>query len=359
MMMVQERQANLRQVDECFSNPGCRWRLGRLFLCLLLLFASAACVSRPNNVEEVVLQSRSFGFIDELLKDQAGSPQPVDAVLALPVPAAAPRSVPALVLLHTSNGQGSQDWLYAKRFRERGIAVLAVDSFSARDVSHTVRDQTLVSTASMLADAYAGLAYLSDDPRIDPERIGVMGFSKGGIAALYSAYVPVQKRASENGRAFALHIAYYPWCGMLLRKPVTTGAPVLIQSGALDDLVPPRRCAELIASSRGPEGPNRMELIVHPEARHGFDHPALSLFENLQITAPSPASCRLQEREGGGFLEAYSDRPINLGNLKEVLALCSRGGHAGGNEEAAARAFERTLTFLEKGGFLVGHQSSP
>ena len=349
----------MQQAGRCSSVPGAGGRFLRLCLCVSLLFASAACVSRPDNIEKVVLQSRSFGFIDELMKDQAGSPQPVDAFLALPDPATGSRLVPALVLLHTSNGQGSQDWLYAKRFRDRGVAVLAVDSFSARDVSHTVRDQTLVSTASMLADAYAGLAYLSDDPRIDPDRIGVMGFSMGGIAALYSAYVPIQERASENGRAFALHIAYYPWCGMLLLQPVTTGAPVLIQSGALDDLVPPKRCSELIAGSRGPEGPNRMELLVHPEARHGFDHPALSLFGKLKITAPSPAFCRLQEQEGGSFLEAHSGRSINLANLKEVLALCSRGGHAGGNEDAAARAFERTLAFLEKGGFLSARRSSP
>ena len=167
----------------------------RTVLCLACLSLAAACVARPENVEEVRLESRSFGFIDELLGDQPGQPQQVEAVLALPEDEAVRGPVPALVLLHTSNGQGSQDWLYAKRFRERGIAVLAVDSFSARDVSHTVRDQTLVSTASMLADAYAGLDFLSGDARIDSQRIGIIGFSKGGIAALYSAYRPVQERA--------------------------------------------------------------------------------------------------------------------------------------------------------------------
>ena len=146
---------------------------------------------------------------------------------------------------------------------------------------------------------------------------------------------------------------------MLLAQPVTTGAPVLIQSGALDDLVPPHRCAELMAASRGPQGPHRMELVVHPEARHAFDHPAISLFGNLQISAPSPASCRLEEKSDGGFFERGSGMPINGENLKEVLALCSRGGHAGGNDEAAARAFNRTLAFLADSGFLASAPAAP
>lgn len=131
----------------------------------------------------------------------------------LPQSAAQHPPFPALVLLHTSNGQGAQDWLYAQRLRERGSRSCRVDA-----------------------------------------RIGVMGFSKGGIAALYAAFRPVTDAGSRDGRSFALHLAYYPWCGLRLRDPLTTGAPVLIQTGALDDLVPPQRCAGLIAASRGPKG---------------------------------------------------------------------------------------------------------
>lgn len=290
--------------------------------------------------------------MEELLEGGPGTAEQVDAVLALPTQASGSGAVPALVLLHTSNGQGSQDWLYLKRLRDEGIAVLAIDSFTSRGVSHTVRDQTLVSSASMLADAYAGLALLSADRRIDSRRIGVMGFSKGGIAALYAVYRPLQRLASKGGEAFALHVAYYPWCGLRLHRALTTGAPVLIQVGALDDLVPPERCAELIAATRGPQGPNRMHLIVHPDARHAFDHPLLALFGNLPVSAPSPASCTLEQRADGSFVELHSARDVNQDNLGEVLAACSRGGHAGGNESAAAAAYASTLAFLRAEGFL-------
>ena len=321
--------------------------------------AAAGCVARPSETESLRIDSRTYGFIDELLAGRAGRSQQVDAVLTLPQDGGAGLPYPAIVLLHTSNGQGSQDWLYAKRLSEAGIAVLAVDSFSARDVSHTVRDQTLVSTASMLSDAYGGLAALATDPRIDAERIGVMGFSKGGIAALYAAYQPVQEQASPGGQRFALHIAYYPWCGLRLNRPQTTGAPVLIQTGALDDLVPPERCAELIAASRAPDGGHPdMRLIVHPEARHAFDHPMLSMFGNLPITAPSPAFCKLQQQEDGSFVELHSGVAVDGANLKDALAPCSHGGHAGGNEAADAAALENTLAFLRAGAFLGQAQAA-
>lgn len=323
----------------------------RRLLAAVALLLAAGCVARPDGSETRRIESRSYGFIDELLRGAAGEQVTVEASLTLPPPGVGAPPYPALVLLHTSNGQGSQDWLYARRLSDVGIAVLAIDSFDGRGVSHTVRDQTLVSTASMLADAFGGLDVLSSDPRIDPARIGVLGFSKGAIAALYAAYRPVAARASRSGRRFALHLAYYPWCGLRLYEPMTTGAPVLIQTGALDDLVPPERCAELIAASRGAEGPPNMRLVVLPGARHAFDHPMLSMFGNLPISAPSPAYCRLQQQADGSFVETTTGRAVNAASLNEVLAGCSRKGHAGGNEAADSAAFENTIMFLKAAEF--------
>ena len=331
-----------------------RLRAAQPLAALFLLLLAAACAAPPEGIERVTLASRNYGFVAELFGGEAGRPQDVGAVLALPdgVPAAA--VVPAMVLLHTSNGQGSQDWLYLRRLRDQGIAVLAIDSFTSRGIWRTVEDQTLVSSASMLADAFAGLAHLRADSRIDPRRIGVMGFSKGAIAALYSAYQPVQQRASADGSAFALHIAYYPWCGLMPRRRETTGAPILIQVGALDDLVPPEQCARLVSETRGPQGPNRMRLVVHPDALHAFDHPMLSLFSSLPISAPSPAFCALEEQTDGSFVELHGARRVDSTNLAEALAACSRPGHAGGNAAAAEAAYAEVLEFLRAAGFLPG-----
>ena len=245
---------------------------GRAAVLLALLAPLlAACAVPPGDSRPVALASRDFGFIDELGQAGAGRAREVDGRLFLPPTGAAP--YPAVVLLHSSIGQGTQDWRTADVLRARGFAVLAIDSFGPRGVEKTIKDQTLVSEASMVADAYAGLAALSADPRIDGGRIAVMGFSKGGIAALYAGLETVRARMGVGARRFAAHVAYYPWCGVAFLDPRTTGAPILIELGARDEVAPPALCeafagevrkadpAGLVRESAGRRrGPGRLPL---------------------------------------------------------------------------------------------------
>lgn len=72
----------------------------------------------------------------------------------------------------------------------------------------------------------SALAVLGRHPRIDPERIAVMGFSKGGFAALYSSLRRFARMHGPAGLTFAAHVAFYP---IRDRRPagprVTTSAP--------------------------------------------------------------------------------------------------------------------------------------
>src|SRR5260370_27213 len=102
--------------------------------------------------------------------------------------------VPCLVILAPSaGGQRHREHYYAQALNEAGTAACIVDSFGGRGVRRTVADQTLVSAAQMEGDAFAALALLRDDPRIDPARIGIMGVSKGGVATLNGA-IAVRQR---------------------------------------------------------------------------------------------------------------------------------------------------------------------
>jgi dienelactone hydrolase len=60
----------------------------------------------------------------------------------------------------------------------------------------------------MIGDTYRALELLATHPRIDPARIGVMGFSKGGGVALYAAMTRFQRRHGPAGAKFAHHIAF-------------------------------------------------------------------------------------------------------------------------------------------------------
>lgn len=117
-------------------------------------------------------------------------PQTITARLSLPdgavsgsVPASLPAPLPAMVIVHGSGGIGPRGADYERMLNAIGVATLRPDSFGPRGVRSTVADQRAVSTFSMVADAYAALRMLAADPRIDPRRIGIMGFSKGGSVA--------------------------------------------------------------------------------------------------------------------------------------------------------------------------------
>src|SRR5207245_7051955 len=113
-------------------------------------------------------------------------PARISASLSLPMQAARP--FPCMVILTSSAGvQRHREHFYAQALGDAGVAAMIVDSFTGRGVRRTVADQTLVSGAQMEGDAFAALAFLRADRRIDPGRIGVMGVSKGGVATLNAA----------------------------------------------------------------------------------------------------------------------------------------------------------------------------
>jgi len=309
-----------------------------------LLLALVACATPPAGSERVEFASADFGFIDEVLRGEAGTPRRVRGYLQVP---ATPPPWPAVVLLHGASGPGSQDRHYADVLARAGFAVVAVDSFGARGVTRTVDDETLVSEASMLADAFAARQALADDPRIDAERIALVGFSKGGIAALYGAIEEI--RAAYGAKPFAAHVAYYPWCGLRPLALRTAGAPVLVQMGDNDNVAPVELCRDLVAAIEQADPTASISLVVYPGARHAFDHPSLASLGWVPITGMIPSDCLIEEIEPGAFIERTTGHAVRADDLAQILAACGRrGAEAGGDPEAAARAEQTMIAFLKQ-----------
>ncbi|MBE7422433.1 MAG: dienelactone hydrolase family protein [Zoogloeaceae bacterium] len=180
---------------------------------------------------------------------------------------------PAVILVHGSGGvsEHREHW-YAKEFIARGFAALIIDSFKPRGVVSTVEDQSKVTQAMMNRDAFAALRFLSSDRRIDSKRIGVMGFSKGGNVALYAAMTTLASftdTLGNPGLRFAFHIPFYPGCNHQLRNPDTTGRPVLMMLGELDDYTPPGPCIEY--AKRLQAAGAKLEYQVVSGAHHGWE----------------------------------------------------------------------------------------
>ena len=184
----------------------------------------------------------------------------------------APRSVPAVVLLHGSGGVLSmRELTYAAQLAAMGVAALVVDLFAARrDRGTEFLERVLnITETMMLADAYSGLAFLATRPEIDPERVVLTGFSYGAMATIYGLYAQIADRLAPGGLRFAGHVAFYGPCIARFEDSRTTGAPLLMLLGGEDEITDERRCAEIADDLRA--GGSRVETIVYAGAVHQWD----------------------------------------------------------------------------------------
>ena len=192
----------------------------------------------------------------------------------LRVPAGITHKTPAVVIVHGSSGVDSRGKFYIESLNNAGIATLEIDMWAARGWLGGIvgRPRGVPET---LPDAYGALKFLSEQPHIDPQRIGIMGFSWGGVVTMLTATEPYTSRYMAGGLKFAAHIAHYPVCWVYNRVPgyafnSFTGAPVLIQAGELDAYDDPDTCPNLV-KSLPPSAQDFISVKVYKNATHAWD----------------------------------------------------------------------------------------
>ncbi len=177
---------------------------------------------------------------------------------------------PAIVALHGCGGMlekrgqpNARTKSYAKILNEQGWHVLFVDSLTARGVKSVCGGNSQVTQAQRVTDVQAAVAILAKREEVDDSRIGVLGWSHGGTAALMANDKSVTY--ANEPRAF---VAFYPGCGEAgAHKMVWQPAkPVLMQLGAADDWTSPLPCQSLAA-----RWTTLVRQDTYADAHHGFD----------------------------------------------------------------------------------------
>jgi dienelactone hydrolase len=171
---------------------------------------------------------------------------------------------PAVVILHGCGGLLAQNILMAERLKSWGYVGLAIDSLGSRGWPSACGGLNTAQN-DQASDAYSGLNFLAAQDFVDPDRIGVLGYSMGGGAAMLA----VERGRIEQSfpRKFRAVIAYYP--GFCVQNSGIMTAPTLILIGALDDWTPVQACQELV--ERAGDAGVTIDIVVYPHAYHAFD----------------------------------------------------------------------------------------
>jgi len=221
-----------------------------------------------SDAGKIQFQSANRGTgIDILYKGKAKYDETIVGDLFLPSGAG---KVPAMVVMHGSDGLGdstSSARSWAALLGQMGIATFLVDSFTPRGISSTGADQSLLTYTTSGIDALKALELLASHPRIDPSRIGVIGFSRGAAAAQQAGFERFRAAVlTGTGLKFAVHVALYGGC---TQYGTTTGVPILHLMGDKDSYSSEENCKRVtdLINAKG----RSVRLVVYPGGLHGFD----------------------------------------------------------------------------------------
>jgi len=245
----------------------------------------------------------------ELLRGRLDQAPAVQLAGALCLPDGAAQPLPAVVLLHGSSGLAASVLGWQEELLTLGIASFAPDCFSGRGLESTVNNQGMLPQLAMVVDACRCLEWLRRDRRLDPRRIAVIGFSRGGLAALAVGQRRLQRLTGLQGEGFAAAIAFYPALWLRLHGDLERdGAPVLVLQGDADDYVGVEQLQNYNAELQAVGAP--LELCWLRGAGHLFDGPALSPPVRRPL-AQTLLKAQIVEGDQGTLLNSVSGQPFS------------------------------------------------
>jgi dienelactone hydrolase len=247
--------------------------------------------------------------------------------------------VPVVVMIHGSGGMGPNIDVWANELNAMGISTFAIDGFTGRGLTSVSADQGALGRLNFILDIYRSLDILAKHPRVDPKRIALMGFSRGGQAALYASLKRFHKMWNRSGVEFAAYLPFYADCKTSYVDDTDIDKPVRMFHGTPDDYNPVAPCKAFVARLK--EAGRDVVLTEYPNASHSFDNPSGSRTPRLGPTAMTVRNCAIHEEPTGTLINDATHAAFTYKD-----ACVERGTHTGYDPEAAADAHKQVDAFL-------------
>lgn len=314
---------------------------------MLMVLCHSVCASADEiRKEHLVARTELLPFSSMTLSDEQflkGEAVGSRTTLAGELRVAKPTGrQPLVILIHGSGGIGANIGMWVDQFNAMGISTFVLDGFTGRGLTGTNTNQALLGRLNFVADIYSALEVLAKHPRIDPQRIALMGFSRGGQAALYASLKRFHSMWNKSGTDFAVYIPFYPDCATTYQDDTALSpSPIHVFGGTVDDYNPIAKCKSY--AERLQAAGRRIEISEYPNAQHSFDNPLGSKAPTVAKDNQTVRNCTIREEPRGTLINAqtgkgfvYSDSCVEL------------NPHVGHDPEATAQARVAVAAILKQ-----------
>jgi dienelactone hydrolase len=321
--------------------------LACLALAGLLFFAGEAQAQLFRQQEVHALPSVTLSDTDFLNGHiEKGRPVMLGALLRLPKQdyTDKPDKFPAVVLLGGSGGlQGSngpiESWM--KEIVAMGYAVLAIDSLTGRGLVEAFTDLSRLGQMNLIIDAFRGLELLATHRQIDPQRIVLMGISRGGMSSTYAGVKRFHDMYAPKTADFIGYVTLYGSCGVVFHDDEKmVPKPNRIFHGGADDWTFASSCENYVKRLKA--AGNNVEITVYPGVHHVFDAPWLQVPIRV-ADAMVTAKCDIVEGEKGRLMNRATGKEYTYKD-----ACITRGATVGYSAEATNQTRGAVTAFLKK-----------
>ena len=215
--------------------------------------ANAQSLPREVAARAEIYPIPSFTLSDQqFLSGDAAAGKPVTVAGELRI-AQGTGKLPVVVLMHGSGGMGADSTAWSRDVQRHGRVDLRDRRLHRPRVDSVSANQAQLGRLNFILDIYGALAILAKHPRVDPQRIVLMGFSRGGQAALYASLDALPQALEQVGRRVrGLHSVLSGLLDELHRRHRRRRAPIRIFHGIADDYNPWRRCKAFVERLRRP-----------------------------------------------------------------------------------------------------------
>lgn len=325
-------------------------------LCILMAAiaygsATGHCQGTQAGMTEVTFQSSTYSDMRQLLAREAATGA-VTVKATLGFPEQMRDRHPAVIVVHALGGyRDANEGFVAAELRKAGFATLTYDSFAARGTTGAALQGSPGYLPPGVADAYAALRLLSGEPRIDPDRIAIIGFSYGAEVAHLTAFETLRSALNPGPGRFAAHVAFYPGgtFGAIAEANAYTGSPVLMLLGERDDNLPVTKIEAYLAYARAAGTPAPIETMIYPGAYHAWtvsDQPTARFYPDFVSTKKCPLILLGPKRPA--LLVDGEAKPFDPATFGACIA-AAPGYSMGFDAAVRTQSIADTVRFLQRG----------